>query len=594
MAVKRPDPIAFMSYVHADDEAGGGRLTSLRARLEQEVQVQTGGPFRIFQDRTDLQWGDAWRERINASLDQVTFLIPIVTPSFFTSDACRAEFERFVERERQLGRGDLILPIYYVNSKLIEDAEERTSDSIAAMLAERQFADWRGLRFESLNSRKVGRALEDLALQIARALGSRHMEREAEPQGVGPVGKSAAVEEVAGLGAEVLAARDDIGLTRIYPSFDACQPEILDEVTTSRNVKIFVQMGKSVLSGAAVLYEALERSQPETQIKILHAGMRSPYLSERIALNRGSDYREWGQDIQYTTIVGDRLTAKLGSRLELRQHREGYFWRLFIFDDHAYLQPYLYPRDNARRAPVLRFSRLRANAGGAQNPDSLYHMLTTFFDFKWEECAPAPKSLEDMIAPTETAAVVALVKRERSFVFVVPKRFLDQHDGELPFHSIGGKRQKGEDWIQTLQRECMEEIGSRLEVRSSAFTREITTSAEFEPINLSNEPRPYCVYKRTRDMDPEVVEPEVLWIVGYEADLDPAAAIEPRSEIAAVVHLTNDMLRRTARGRVTYAQIRRSKDGSGVQVQAGVDFDYERVAVPTGLAALPILRNSAG
>jgi 8-oxo-dGTP pyrophosphatase MutT (NUDIX family) len=349
-------------------------------------------------------------------------------------------------------------------------------------------------------------------------------------------------------------------------------------------------MGKSVLSGSAIIYDALERSRDDAEIKILHAGMRNPYLSERIALNRESLYREWREDIQYATTVGRRLQSHLKPRLELREHSEGYVWRLFIFDDKAYVQPYLHPSDNARRAPVLRFDRNQQNNGEG---NSLYAMFDAYFDLKWEECAPTPTRLDDMVGAGDATAVAALVQRSGTWVFVIPRRFMELEGDELPFHSIGGKRKPGETWVEALQREAREEVGSGLEIQSCVQTRDITTSAEFEPLQLIDDPQPYCVYKRTKTVDPEVLEPEVLWIVGFEATLPGTARIAPRSEIAAIVHLSPEMLRRTARERITYGQIRRARDGSGIQVGQGIDFDDGRVAVPAGLAALPTMGASS-
>src|SRR5262245_27655205 len=102
-------PVAFMSYVRFDDEHENGRLTEFCKRLSGEVRVQMGEKFQIFQDRNDITWGQQWQERIDESLDAVTFLIPILTPGFFKSVACRAELERFLQREKRLKRNDLIL-----------------------------------------------------------------------------------------------------------------------------------------------------------------------------------------------------------------------------------------------------------------------------------------------------------------------------------------------------------------------------------------------------------------------------------------------------------------------------------------------------
>src|SRR5215470_7401202 len=99
-----------MSYVRLDDQHENGQLSQFRERLSAEVRVQSGEDFPIFQDRNDIAWGQAWQERIDKALDGATLLVAIITPSFFRSPACRNEVERFLERESQLGRQDLILP----------------------------------------------------------------------------------------------------------------------------------------------------------------------------------------------------------------------------------------------------------------------------------------------------------------------------------------------------------------------------------------------------------------------------------------------------------------------------------------------------
>ena len=75
-------PAAFMSYVRLDDQHEGGKLTQFRERLAAEVRLQTGDEFPIFQDRNDIAWGQNWQARIDETLDAVTLLIPIITPSF--------------------------------------------------------------------------------------------------------------------------------------------------------------------------------------------------------------------------------------------------------------------------------------------------------------------------------------------------------------------------------------------------------------------------------------------------------------------------------------------------------------------------------
>jgi hypothetical protein len=95
-------PVAFMSYGRFDDKHENGRLTEFRERLSAEVEMQTGDEFPIFQDREDIKWGQNWKERLEETIDDVTFLIPILTPKFFKSPHCREELERFIEREKEL------------------------------------------------------------------------------------------------------------------------------------------------------------------------------------------------------------------------------------------------------------------------------------------------------------------------------------------------------------------------------------------------------------------------------------------------------------------------------------------------------------
>ena len=160
------EPAAFMSYVHLDNDQYDGQLGEFRRLLAAEVRAQTGAEFVIFQDREHISWGQNWQERIDEALDVATLLIVIITPGFFRSEACRAEVARFLERERDLGRSDLILPLYYITAREVEDSATRESDELARVLGSRQYADWRTLRFEPFTSPVVRKAIGQLATRM--------------------------------------------------------------------------------------------------------------------------------------------------------------------------------------------------------------------------------------------------------------------------------------------------------------------------------------------------------------------------------------------------------------------------------------------
>lgn len=584
-----PDPpIGFMSYAHSPLKAEQAKLDGLHERLEHEVLQQTGDPFHIFQDRKDIQWGEAWKRRIETAIDTAAFLIPIITPAFFKSQQCRAELERFMRREKQLQRDDLIFPVYYITCPELEDDDKLIDDELLRSINARQYIDCRRLRHAALDSTYASTRIEELGGRLAAAIRSRRLIRpDYSAQQTRSSEDTTAVS--AGSAQHLPSLASVAGLVGVFDNWGQCQDEILRELTTSYSIRVFAQIGKSVLSGAAVIFNALEHTNPQAVVKILHAGVNNPYLSERSALTRGADYREWREDIEYVGRVGERLRGRLGPRIEIRQHKEGYIWRLFIFDDLVYMQPYLHSSDNAQKAPVFKFSRLSDLAGPDENNKSLYNMLSGYFDIKWEECAAKPVVLQDMIDAENLVSVVALTEQAGSRIFVIPNRLLERNGKELEFHYIGGKRGAGEGWIEALQRESIEEIGAKLtSIKSSTFTRDLTTDAEFDPLILAEDPRPYFVYKRTREVRPETADPGILWIVGYEATLSAETPIEPSREIAAIVRLTPDLLRRTARETITYERIARATDGSGILVRRGVDFDYKRIAKPAQLASLSV------
>lgn len=177
------DPLAFLSYVRDDDAHDLGRISELRSRLEGEVRIQTGRAFPIFQDRNDIVWGERWRERIKEAIQSISFLIPIITPSYFRSHMCREEFEAFLLRERALGLPRLILPIYYVSADEIDDAAKHPDD-MAAILQQRNWSDWRELRFPPLDHPTIREQIAKLAKTIKETMIELRAELDAATVGI--------------------------------------------------------------------------------------------------------------------------------------------------------------------------------------------------------------------------------------------------------------------------------------------------------------------------------------------------------------------------------------------------------------------------
>lgn len=162
-------PDAFMSYVRSDDEYVRGHVTELCQQLSQTIHAHTGKPFGIFQMK-DIRVGahpEAW---IATVLDTASFLIPIITPSFLRDEKCREHLRRFMQRETERGRNDLILPIYYLTCDELEDLARATHDELVQELVARHPSDWRELRKLPFESSEVRTALETIAIQIRDVL----------------------------------------------------------------------------------------------------------------------------------------------------------------------------------------------------------------------------------------------------------------------------------------------------------------------------------------------------------------------------------------------------------------------------------------
>lgn len=164
-------PQAFLSYTRIDDKFFGGAITSLRKLLELGVRVVTGDQsFKIFQDIDGVGIGQHWPTELAEAIQQVRFLIPILTPCFLRSEACRDELKKFIEKGRKTGRNDLILPVYFVTTPLLEKPELLKADELALEISTRQRYDWRSRAELPITDTQVLHAVKELAEKISEAI----------------------------------------------------------------------------------------------------------------------------------------------------------------------------------------------------------------------------------------------------------------------------------------------------------------------------------------------------------------------------------------------------------------------------------------
>jgi hypothetical protein len=167
-----PQLIGFFSYSRDDDEGDDGAVSALSDRIYRELRGQLGRTrenFQLWRDKDALAVGEHWKAKLKDAVSESVFFIAMVTPSAVKSPFCRFEFESFVERERALGRDDLVFPILYIAVPELED-ERKETDPVVSIIAERQYVDWRSIRHGDVNSTAVKRTVEEFCKDIAKKL----------------------------------------------------------------------------------------------------------------------------------------------------------------------------------------------------------------------------------------------------------------------------------------------------------------------------------------------------------------------------------------------------------------------------------------
>ena len=154
---------AFVCYTHADDQLDGGRIQQMAKDLAGEFAAISGDTLVVVVDRSYLHVGDDWRDRLAEAVGNATFLLPFVTPRFFLSDECRRELEHFVRTAESLQRGQLVVPILYID---VPDLHTDESDAARQLVASRQYVPWTALRFEDRASSAYRRAIHELAKEL--------------------------------------------------------------------------------------------------------------------------------------------------------------------------------------------------------------------------------------------------------------------------------------------------------------------------------------------------------------------------------------------------------------------------------------------
>src|SRR6516162_4586743 len=146
-----PKVVGFFSYSRNDDEGDNGAVSALANRIFLELRAQLGRNnenFKLWRDKDALAAGEQWKQKLKEAVSESVFFIQMVTPSAINSGFCRFEFESFLQREKEIGRSDLVFPILYIS---VPESDVATTDAVISIVKERQYEDWRPIRYFDVN-----------------------------------------------------------------------------------------------------------------------------------------------------------------------------------------------------------------------------------------------------------------------------------------------------------------------------------------------------------------------------------------------------------------------------------------------------------
>ncbi|MDR1368887.1 MAG: TIR domain-containing protein [Dysgonamonadaceae bacterium] len=160
----------FLSYSTQDDKFFQRKdITKLKKNIEDCIQKACGRKIHIFQYAENMQTGQSLTDELKREMKEASFFIPIITPSYFTSEPCRNELEYYTNCLRKDSRR--IFPIYLtdINPNIAVFDEDAAKLYGKYCKKDLYYCDLRGLSISKTNS-KYEKKIKGLAEDICKFL----------------------------------------------------------------------------------------------------------------------------------------------------------------------------------------------------------------------------------------------------------------------------------------------------------------------------------------------------------------------------------------------------------------------------------------
>ena len=158
----------FWSYAKRDDPKPHN-LTALKDQFQIVLGQCLGMDVDVFQDKSGLEWGAKWRQRLQEEVKSCDAMVCVLTPSYFASKMCIQEFMWARAKNKN------IYPILYrecpkgfvSNFSGESDKLNPKLNKESRYIAEYQYRDFTSLRNSDSSSTEVLEFLDDVCAQIS-------------------------------------------------------------------------------------------------------------------------------------------------------------------------------------------------------------------------------------------------------------------------------------------------------------------------------------------------------------------------------------------------------------------------------------------
>jgi TIR domain len=158
----------FISYPRIADKRG--HVSDIRAHLERELQIKTGDKdLVVFQDRSKLEGGDRWSEKLENELQVADAFLLLLSPLWLTSNWCRKELQVYLSHGPAKEIERPIIPLLWDETEST-DARTKEEAEILAMIKTRQIVRWDELRHQNSSYPGYYAAISKLAQVIKHKL----------------------------------------------------------------------------------------------------------------------------------------------------------------------------------------------------------------------------------------------------------------------------------------------------------------------------------------------------------------------------------------------------------------------------------------